>query len=177
MHSYLHPTIESRSSVIFQSCPFVAIVSADDRPAAIVSHKLGCIMPVPMVISRRDRCHIHNRTLYLKSVKFEKNDVTWLFIVHYFFFFSWWKLSANYCQVRNPVSAAIESEDLSFAVEELPFNTHVRDVEYLENGSERLTGTLYLTTFRLVFAPDNELENNSLVCCEWTVNTFIHSSL
>ena len=75
------------------------------------------------------------------------------------------------------MAAAIESGDLSFSVEELPFNTHVRDVEYLENGSERLTGTLYLTIFRLVFAPDNELENNSLVCCERTTNTFIHSSV
>jgi hypothetical protein len=42
-------------------------------------------------------------------------------------------------------------------------NTHVRNVEYVENGCERLNGTLYMTIFRLVFAPDNELGNNNLV--------------
>lgn len=40
---------------------------------------------------------------------------------------------------------------------------HVRNVEYLENGCERLNGTLYMTIFRLVFAPDNEIENQNLV--------------
>jgi hypothetical protein len=40
---------------------------------------------------------------------------------------------------------------------------HVRNVEYTEHGCERLIGTLYMTTFRLVFAPDEETENNILV--------------
>jgi len=40
---------------------------------------------------------------------------------------------------------------------------HVRDVEYIENGHQRLTGTLYMTTFRLVFAPDQENDNIHLV--------------
>jgi hypothetical protein len=40
---------------------------------------------------------------------------------------------------------------------------HVRSVEYIESGCPRLTGTLYMTTFRLVFAPDEETENNILV--------------
>jgi hypothetical protein len=50
-----------------------------------------------------------------------------------------------------------------FYLEELPFHMHVRQVEYIENGCERLIGTLYMTTFRLVFAPDNDLEDNNLV--------------
>jgi hypothetical protein len=41
---------------------------------------------------------------------------------------------------------------------------HVHNVEYIENGYERLTGSLYMTTFRLVFAPDKEREDNNLVC-------------
>ena len=41
---------------------------------------------------------------------------------------------------------------------------HVHNVEYIENGCERLSGTLYMTTFRLVFAPDKETENNNFVC-------------
>lgn len=41
---------------------------------------------------------------------------------------------------------------------------HVRDVEYVERGFERLRGTLYMTTFRLVFAPDNELSHENIVC-------------
>jgi hypothetical protein len=40
---------------------------------------------------------------------------------------------------------------------------HVHDVEYTENGYERLIGTLYMTTFRLVFAPDKETDNQHLV--------------
>ncbi len=36
-------------------------------------------------------------------------------------------------------------------------------VEYIENGCERLIGTLYMTTFRLVFAPDRDVEDNRLV--------------
>ena len=40
---------------------------------------------------------------------------------------------------------------------------HVRDVEYIENGSEHLTGTLYMTTFRVVFAPDRETNDTNLV--------------
>ena len=40
---------------------------------------------------------------------------------------------------------------------------HVRDVKYSENGCERFSGTLYMTTFRLVFAPDNELETTNVV--------------
>ncbi len=40
---------------------------------------------------------------------------------------------------------------------------HVRHVEYIENGYKRLIGTLYMTTFRLVFAPDNENEDNNVV--------------
>lgn len=47
--------------------------------------------------------------------------------------------------------------------QELPFNMHVRDVEYIENGHERLTGTLYMTTFRLVFAPDKENDDRHLI--------------
>lgn len=42
-------------------------------------------------------------------------------------------------------------------------NMHVRDVEYAERGCERLKGTLYMTTFRLVFAPDNELNHDNIV--------------
>jgi hypothetical protein len=49
-------------------------------------------------------------------------------------------------------------------LEELPFNMHVHHVEYIENGYERLIGTLYMTTFRLVFAPDKETEVNNSVC-------------
>jgi hypothetical protein len=41
---------------------------------------------------------------------------------------------------------------------------HVRNVEYTEHGCERLIGTLYMTTFRLVFAPENETEDNHFVC-------------
>ncbi len=41
---------------------------------------------------------------------------------------------------------------------------HVHHVEYIENGYERLIGTLYMTTFRLVFAPDKETEVNNSVC-------------
>ncbi len=48
-------------------------------------------------------------------------------------------------------------------LEELPLNIHVRNVDYIENGCERLSGTLYMTKFRLVFAPDNETGNNNLV--------------
>lgn len=51
----------------------------------------------------------------------------------------------------------------STILEELPLNVHVRHVEYVENGSERLTGTLYMTTFRLVFAPDTETEDRRSV--------------
>lgn len=40
---------------------------------------------------------------------------------------------------------------------------HVRHVEYMENGSEILTGTLYMTTFRVVFAPEREPNQNDLV--------------
>jgi hypothetical protein len=40
---------------------------------------------------------------------------------------------------------------------------HVHDVEYIENGYERLIGTLYMTTFRLVFAPDKETDDDKLV--------------
>ncbi|CAF3560442.1 unnamed protein product [Adineta steineri] len=46
---------------------------------------------------------------------------------------------------------------------EIPFNMHVRNVEYIENKCERLTGTLYMTTFRLVFAPDQEIEDNDFI--------------
>ncbi len=49
-------------------------------------------------------------------------------------------------------------------LEEIPLNIHVHNVEYIENRCERLIGTLYMTTFRLVFAPDQETENNNLVC-------------
>lgn len=48
-------------------------------------------------------------------------------------------------------------------LDELLLNVHVRNVEYIEYGCERLSGTLYMTIFRLVFAPDNEIENNNLV--------------
>jgi len=48
-------------------------------------------------------------------------------------------------------------------LEELPLHIHVRNVDYIENGCERLSGTLYMTTFRLVFSPDNETRNNNLV--------------
>lgn len=43
-----------------------------------------------------------------------------------------------------------------FLLEELPLNMRVRDVEHIENGSKGVYGTLYMTTFRLVFAPDKE---------------------
>lgn len=49
-------------------------------------------------------------------------------------------------------------------LEELPFNMHVHHVEYMENGYDRLIGSLYMTTFRLVFAPDRENEDNHVVC-------------
>jgi len=48
-------------------------------------------------------------------------------------------------------------------LDELILNIHVRNVEYIEHGCERFSGTLYMTIFRLVFAPDNEIENNNLV--------------
>ena len=40
---------------------------------------------------------------------------------------------------------------------------HVRQVEYMENGSENLIGTLYMTTFRVIFAPEREPNENDLV--------------
>lgn len=48
-------------------------------------------------------------------------------------------------------------------LEEIPLNIHVRNVEYRENVCEPLNGTLYMTTFRLVFAPDNEITNSNYV--------------
>ncbi|CAF1622360.1 unnamed protein product, partial [Didymodactylos carnosus] len=39
--------------------------------------------------------------------------------------------------------------------QEIPLNLHVRNVDYTESTFDKLSGTLYLTTFRLVFAPDN----------------------
>ncbi|CAF3983937.1 unnamed protein product [Rotaria sordida] len=50
--------------------------------------------------------------------------------------------------------------------QEIPLNIHVRNVEYIENGCERLCGTLYMTVFRLVFSPDNEIANNNLIFSE-----------
>ncbi|CAF3584690.1 unnamed protein product [Rotaria socialis] len=46
---------------------------------------------------------------------------------------------------------------------ETPLNEHVRDVKYRETGCECLNGTLYLTTFRLVFAPDNAIKKNNII--------------
>lgn len=48
-------------------------------------------------------------------------------------------------------------------LDEFLLNIHVRNVEYYEYGCPRLTGTLYMSIFRLVFAPDNEIENNPFV--------------
>ncbi len=53
--------------------------------------------------------------------------------------------------------------EIFISLDELLLNTHVRNVEYIEHGCERFSGTLYMTIFRLVFAPDNEMENNNLV--------------
>ena len=65
----------------------------------------------------------------------------------------------------------VELLPLLLCLGELSFNMHVRDVDYVENGCERLTGTLYMTTFRLVFAPDNEIENRSVVSAvQWEKN-------
>ncbi|CAF4434430.1 unnamed protein product, partial [Rotaria sp. Silwood2] len=50
--------------------------------------------------------------------------------------------------------------------QEIPLNMHVRNVEYIENGCERLNGTLYMTVFRLVFAPDNEIATNNNILSE-----------
>ncbi|CAF3506342.1 unnamed protein product [Rotaria sp. Silwood1] len=50
--------------------------------------------------------------------------------------------------------------------QEIPLNTHVRNVEYIENSCERLNGTLYMTVFRLVFAPDNEITTNNRIFSE-----------
>ncbi|UJR15569.1 hypothetical protein I4U23_002507 [Adineta vaga] len=47
--------------------------------------------------------------------------------------------------------------------QETPLQIHVRNVEYIENGCERLNGTLYMTIFRLIFAPDNDIGNNNLI--------------
>ncbi|CAF0998790.1 unnamed protein product, partial [Adineta steineri] len=47
--------------------------------------------------------------------------------------------------------------------QEIPVKVHVRNVDYIENECEQLSGTLYLTIFRLVFAPDNEVENNNFI--------------
>ncbi|CAF0847393.1 unnamed protein product [Rotaria sordida] len=47
--------------------------------------------------------------------------------------------------------------------EELPLNMYVHNVEYTEGACKRLIGTLYMSNFRLVFAPDDETdENNSI---------------
>ncbi|CAF0795456.1 unnamed protein product [Rotaria sordida] len=47
--------------------------------------------------------------------------------------------------------------------EELPLNMYVYNVEYTEGACKRLIGTLYMSNFRLVFAPDDETdENNSI---------------
>ena len=40
---------------------------------------------------------------------------------------------------------------------------NVHDVEYKENGYEHLIGTLYMTTFRLIFAPDKQADIGRLV--------------
>jgi hypothetical protein len=40
---------------------------------------------------------------------------------------------------------------------------HVHDVEYIENGHEHLIGTLFMTTFRLIFAPDKETDDQNLM--------------
>ncbi|CAF3948702.1 unnamed protein product [Rotaria sp. Silwood2] len=47
--------------------------------------------------------------------------------------------------------------------QELPFNMYVHNVEYTEGGCKRLVGTLYMTNFRLVFAPDDEADENHLI--------------
>ncbi|UJR31099.1 hypothetical protein I4U23_018607 [Adineta vaga] len=47
--------------------------------------------------------------------------------------------------------------------QEIPLNMSVRQVEYIENRCERRIGTLYLTTFRLVFMPDQETEHNQFI--------------
>ncbi|CAF2043973.1 unnamed protein product [Rotaria magnacalcarata] len=49
---------------------------------------------------------------------------------------------------------------------ETPLKEHVRDVKYRETGCECLNGTLYLTIFRLVFAPDNAIKNNNIIASE-----------
>lgn len=50
-----------------------------------------------------------------------------------------------------------------FLSEELPLNMHVRHVEYIENGSKHMTGSLYMTTFRLIFAPEIVTDENDSV--------------
>lgn len=52
---------------------------------------------------------------------------------------------------------------MSHHLDEYLLNTHVRNVQYDEYGCPRLSGTLYITIFRLVFAPDNEIETNPFV--------------
>ncbi|CAF1128245.1 unnamed protein product [Rotaria sp. Silwood1] len=47
--------------------------------------------------------------------------------------------------------------------QELPFNMYVHNVEYTEGGCNRLVGTLYMTNFRIVFAPDDETDENTLI--------------
>ncbi|CAF0810401.1 unnamed protein product [Adineta ricciae] len=47
--------------------------------------------------------------------------------------------------------------------QETPLHVHVRNVEYIENGCQRLNGTLYMTIFRLIFAPDNDIDSNNLI--------------
>lgn len=40
----------------------------------------------------------------------------------------------------------------------------VNNVEFIEYGCKSLTGTLYLSNFRIVFVPDNDNEENTCVC-------------
>ena len=47
--------------------------------------------------------------------------------------------------------------------EETPLNVHVQHVECTEHGCEWLSGALYMTTFRLIFAPAREAEENRFV--------------
>ncbi|CAF1037328.1 unnamed protein product [Adineta ricciae] len=49
---------------------------------------------------------------------------------------------------------------------EFPLNMYVRQVEYIENQCEHLIGTLFMTTFRLVFVPDRETECNAFIISE-----------
>ena len=54
--------------------------------------------------------------------------------------------------------------------EEVQLQMHVRDVEYNEQNCERVSGTLFITNFRLIFVPDNETLSNTQVSVHFMSN-------